>query len=506
MKIRILASSDIHGYIMPYQYSDLKPCNHGFWKLKETISEYENEYTIKIDNGDILEGSPILTYYYNHERDNGHIMADMLNEASYDYINVGNHDFNYGVSNLQNYIKASKAKCILGNIKYNGEYIGCEYIIHRFDDTHAIAIIGVCTHYITNWEKPENLVGLEIEEAFDYVQKTVKRIKDKEDVQGIVVVYHGGFEKDLDTGVPTEVLTGENEGYRMCDELDGVDLIVSGHQHRSIAQECCGVYVTQTAYRAGELAVIDWDLDSHEISGSIIPSTMDVKGELLESIDELEKKTQVWLDEKLGEVMNYDLRVNDRFKARLHKHPVVSFLNQVQLDATGAMLSGNALFNEAVGFNKEITMRDIVSTYVYPNTTVVLEVSGKVLKEYLEQNAKYFAIANDEIVVNPVFISPKPQHFNYDMVDGVDYTIKVSNPEGQRIVELKVGDRSVEDDDIFSLAINNYRASGGGNFMMFKDCKIVKEIQVDMVTLIGEYLQKNPKLYVNHKDNIKVIK
>lgn len=506
MKIRILASSDIHGYVMPYQYSDLKPCNHGFWKLKETIREYVNEYTIKIDNGDILEGSPILTYYYNHDRNKNNVMAELLNEANYDYINVGNHDFNYGINNLQNYINSSKAKCILGNIKYNGEYIGCEYTIHRFDKTHAIAIIGVCTHYITNWEKPENLVGLEITEAFEYVKETVKHIKEKENVQGIVVVYHGGFEKDLDTGVATEVLTTENEGYRMCEEIEGVDLIISGHQHRSIAQNCCGVYVTQTAYRAKELAVIDWDLDNHEIAGLLVSSDKEVSGELLGSVDELEKKTQVWLDEKLGEVMNCDLKVYDSFEARLHKHPVVSFLNQVQLEASNAMLSGNALFNEAVGFNKEITMRDIVSTYVYPNTTVVLEITGKVLKEYLEQNAKYFALSNDKIVVNPVFESPKPQHFNYDMVDGVDYTIKVSNPEGQRIVELKVGDRNVEDEDVFTLAVNNYRASGGGNFMMLKGCKVVKEIQVDMVTLIGEYLQRNPKLYVDHKDNIKVIK
>ena len=37
MKIRILATSDVHGMVMPYRYSDLKPCNHGFLKLEGVI-------------------------------------------------------------------------------------------------------------------------------------------------------------------------------------------------------------------------------------------------------------------------------------------------------------------------------------------------------------------------------------------------------------------------------------------------------------------------------------
>ena len=61
MKIRILATSDVHGMVMPYRYSDLKPCNHGFLKLEGVIRKYRNEHTILIDNGDILEGSPLLS-------------------------------------------------------------------------------------------------------------------------------------------------------------------------------------------------------------------------------------------------------------------------------------------------------------------------------------------------------------------------------------------------------------------------------------------------------------
>ena len=151
-------------------------------------------------------------------------------------------------------------------------------------------------------------------------------------------------------------------------------------------------------------------------------------------------------------------------------------------------------------------MRDIVSTYIYPNTIVVYEVNGRILKEYLEKSAEYFTVKDEKIDVDESYIYPKPQHYNYDMVDGIDYTIKVSNPKGHRITEIKYHGKSVEDEDIFTLALSNYRSGGGGNFFMFKGCKKVKDIQTDMVTLISEYLLREKKVTLNHYENIKVIK
>ena len=506
MKIRLLASSDVHGFVMPYRYSDLKPCNHGFLKLKATMDHYYQENTLRIDNGDILEGSPYLAYYYrNRDKYPRNPMIDVINYGEYDYYNTGNHDFNYGPANLMDFITNIKAKSLCGNVKYNGKVLGREYTIHEFDKDHKIALIGVVTHYIKNWEKPVNLIGIEVEDAFEYVKKTVAKIKANEDVKGIVVVYHGGFERDLETGVPTEDLTGENQAYQMCQEIPEIDVIISGHQHRSFATKVLGKSVTQTRHEGAEIAVIDWDLDSHEITEKVVVCDAEPSLELTEKFMDIENGTEKWLDIPLGKIVDADLEVKDEFEARLHKHPVITFINKVQMAASGSMLSGNALFNGAVGFRKEITMRDIVSTYVYPNTVVVFEVTGKVLKAYLEKNAEYFDVVDNEIGVTHSFVYPKPQHYNYDMVDGIDYVIKVSNPVGERIIEMKYNGKDIKEDDVFTLSLSNYRAAGGGNFFMFKDCKRVLEIQEDMVTLMSNYLIDEKEVYLNHKENIKVI-
>ena len=220
----------------------------------------------------------------------------------------------------------------------------------------------------------------------------------------------------------------------------------------------------------------------------------------------LEMQTQNWLDQPLGEIRDISLLITDGFVARLHKHPLVSFINQVQKETTGAQLSATALFNNASGFNHSITMRDLVSTYVYPNTLVVKKMSGKDLKLMIELCANYFEIEKDEIVVSKEYTYPKIQHFNYDMIDGIDYTLKVSNPKGSRCTSCTYLGKEIENDDVFTIAMNNYRAVGGGDFEMVARSETILDTNRDMVEILAEYIQSNSPVTVNHNENIHVIK
>ena len=150
-------------------------------------------------------------------------------------------------------------------------------------------------------------------------------------------------------------------------------------------------------------------------------------------------------------------------------------------------------------------MRDLVSTYVFPNTSVIKTITGKILKEYLEKCAEYFDVQNNQIIVSKSFLEPKPMKYNYDMVDGVEYTIKASNPIGQRIISLTRNGVPVKDDDKFTLCVNNYRASGGGNFNMIKNAPTVKEISTSMVEQLANYITYHKVIDFEPVNNIKVI-
>ena len=131
--------------------------------------------------------------------------------------------------------------------------------------------------------------------------------------------------------------------------------------------------------------------------------------------------------------------------------------------------------------------------------------NGQTLRLYLEQCADYFMVKDNQIVVNPMFDEPKPQHFNYDMLDGIDYTLRISKPLGSRVVSLTYKGQDIRDTDVFSVAMNNYRASGGGNFHMIPPCKTLLEIQTDMTDILADYILDKKIVTITHHDNIKVI-
>lgn len=505
-QLKLIVTTDIHGNLYPTNYTSLDNVeNFGLSRIATAIKEIRKDHknVLLLDNGDSFQGTPLLTYALKFKQDLANPIAQAFNLLKYDYINLGNHDFNYGEAQFLKYINDAEATLLTSNVIHNGTPVGSSQIIDV--EGKKIALIGVLTHYIPNWEQPEHIINFEFKDAYETLKSEVERLKDSVDF--VIGMYHGGLEKDPKTGVDTERQTGENQGYRMCD-IDGLDILLTGHQHRSLVEKINGTVVTQSTLKGEEFITVDLNLDNGEIHAELHQSAAyEPDQEFLSHFDELQATTQTWLDENIGFLKDGPILIEDEFEARLQKHPLVSLVNQVQIDRAKSQLASSALFNGVVGFNQNITMRDLVTTYLYPNTAVLKKISGKALREYLEFSAYYFALNEDgEIIYSPEFDLPKPQHYNYDMIDGVDYTIKVSNPRGSRIVELQYEGKDVQDDDFFTLAVNNYRAMGGGNYAMVAQAETLQEIQEDMQDTIMQYFLDNPEVIIDHKDNIKVIK
>jgi 2',3'-cyclic-nucleotide 2'-phosphodiesterase/3'-nucleotidase len=176
------------------------------------------------------------------------------------------------------------------------------------------------------------------------------------------------------------------------------------------------------------------------------------------------------------------------------------------MEATGAELSATPLFNNASGFLTEVTMRELVNTYRFDNSLVVKKISGKTLRDYLEKTARFWSIDNDRIVINPQYLRPKEKLYFYDMVDGCEYTIKVSNDPGSRITSLTVLGEDVTDDMEFTICINSFRAAGGGNYEMLKQAPTVAEIHTSLVELIALWIMEHQVIDFEPVDNITVIK
>ncbi|RKQ30914.1 bifunctional metallophosphatase/5'-nucleotidase [Oceanobacillus halophilus] len=516
--ITVLYTSDVHGNAMPVIYGTNEPADLGLAKYATAVKQIRenNEHVLVIDNGDLIQGTPLMTHYVKEHNRRENPMIAIMNKINIDAGVIGNHEFNFGKKVLTDAVQQSNYPWLAANIldkETKTPYFGPPYMMKTLSNGIKVAIVGVTTHYIPNWESPNHIEGLQFADAFTSLQKWVPYIRETENPDVLIVSYHGGLERDIETGEPTENLTGENQGYQMCEEIEGIDILLTGHQHRKLVSEINNVLVIQPGNNClnyGEVQISlekeksKWNL-THKVGHLHSLDNTDSDTEILDYMKDVEDSTQKWLDQPTGYIKG-DMTIKDPFKARLKKHPFIQLIQEVQMNASGVDISVTSLLNnESTGFNSVVTMRDIVSNYMYPNTLVVLELTGKDIKAALEKSAAYFILdPNGELNVNPSYITPKPQHYNYDMWEGINYTINVRQPIGSRVESIFYHGEPLKDEASYHVVLNNYRASGGGNYDMFKNKPIVKEIQKDAVELIREYFEKHQTVHATVIDNFVV--
>ena len=108
-KLTIYFTSDLHGYIYPTDYRSRDERDIGLFKCASRFEKDGN--TLVIDGGDLLQGSPLGAFCHDTIGD-GRAFAEIMNRCGYDYVTLGNHDFNFGMDYLGSYLGDLKARCV----------------------------------------------------------------------------------------------------------------------------------------------------------------------------------------------------------------------------------------------------------------------------------------------------------------------------------------------------------------------------------------------------------
>ena len=471
-KLTVYFTSDVHGFLFPTDYATRCPKPMGV--LGEIAQFHKDENTLILDGGDTLQGSP-LTYYY-HLQQGPCPLARALNEGGYDFVTLGNHDFNYGPQALGDYLRALKAKCLCANVEAPGLPIA-PWAIRTMANGLRVGIVGIVTNWVNRWENPANLVGICVKEPLAAARAALAAMKTQVDFT--ICLYHGGYVKDLVTGRSLSD-SDENIACKICEELD-FDLMLMGHQHLAVAEASWhGVHMVQTPANATHFAKIEVS-DEGTIHSQLIPAAVVDCSAYEKEYNAVES----WLDRPIGS-LDRPLLPSDKVDMALHGSPIADFFNQVQLEASGADLSVTCLANDIRGFSQQVTVRDVVATYVYPNTLTVLEVDERALRAALERCASYL---NEDLTIARDFLEPKVAHYNYDFFSGIEYTFDLSKPVGSRVVRLTREGKPLR--GTYRLAMNSYRATGVGGYDIYAQCKRVREIQKEISEMIlDQFVQK----------------
>ena len=149
--LSIRFTSDTHGYLYPTNYADRQERAMGLMALAADFPHDGN--TLILDGGDTIQGSPLTNFFHRLPEEERrrcladgtygrHPIAAMMNLAGYQFVTLGNHDFNYGVKCLADYLNELNAQCLCSNIPdRDGMLPIAPYAIHQLKNVLRTGLI-----------------------------------------------------------------------------------------------------------------------------------------------------------------------------------------------------------------------------------------------------------------------------------------------------------------------------------------------------------------------------
>ena len=354
--ITIMATTDLHGNILPKDYYTGKPDARGLAKAATLIkrARQENPNLLLLDSGDTIQGTP-LEYYHNRKNNQPpDPMMLVMNALHYDAMAVGNHEYNFGLQVIEKARREAQFPWLSANTYDKGttKTHFQPYIVKEIAGVR-IGVLGLTTPGIPNWDNAQNYEGLEFHEPVSEAKKWVKVLRDQEHVDVVVIAMHMGLEEDLNTGVinPGQV-ENENEALAIARQVPNVDVILMGHTHRDVPSLVVnGVLLTQADYWGKHVARVDlylergrnvaWQMVARAARTIATDDRVEPDAEALKLCDAYDRETEAWLGRVIGESAS-DLYALD---AHLHDTAILDLVQHVQLEAGKADVSMVASFN-----------------------------------------------------------------------------------------------------------------------------------------------------------------
>lgn len=526
--LRILETTDLHSNMMDFDYyKDTPTEKFGLVRTASLINAARGEVknSVLVDNGDLIQGSPLGDYMAAKGLKKGeiHPVYKAMNTLDYTVGNLGNHEFNYGLKYLHDALAGAKFPYVNANIidVKTQKPLFTPYLIKKTEvvdqdgkkQTLKIGYIGFVPPQIMTWDKA-NLSGkVTVNDITETARKYVPEMREK-GADLVVVVAHSGLSAD-----PYQAMA-ENSVYYLS-EVPGVDAILFGHAHAVFPGKdfasikgadiekgtLNGVPSMMPGMWGDHLGVVDLVLNNDVGSWKVTQS----KAEARPIYDAAAKKSLAAEDKKLVDVLKHAHNATREFVSKpigksadnmysflalVQDDPTVQVVNMAQKAyaehfvqgdpdlAKLPVLSAAAPFkvggrkNDPASYVEvekgQLTFRNAADLYLYPNTLVVVKATGQEVKEWLECSAGQFNQIDPR--------SSKPQSlinwdgfrtYNFDVIDGVNYQIDVTqpakydgecqtiNPQAERIKNLTFNGKAIDPSATFLVVTNNYRAYGG---------------------------------------------
>jgi 5'-nucleotidase len=513
VELRILAINDFHGYLQPPAggIAIADPADRtkkivvpagGSERMATLVKELRQGHkdTIFVAAGDLIGASPFLSAMFHDEP-----TIESLSMMGLAISSVGNHEFDEGKEELlrmQNggchpvdtclgphpflgakfhYLAASTIE------KSNGKTVFPPYEIREFEGI-PVAFIGLTLKGTPNIISPASAAGLEFRDEAETVNALIPDLKAR-GVEAIVVLIHEGGEPIGDYNECPGISGPIVEIVKKFDRA--VDVVVSGHTHRAYVCEIDGRLVTSGDKYGTLVTAIDLKLD---------PKTRDVLSARADNTI-VRIATLAKDPEQTALIVSYDRlaapianRPAGSVSATLSRVPNAAgesvlgdIIADAQLAATRSTESGGAViaFTNPGGVRADITRRedgavtyaDIFSSQPFRNQLVTLTLTGKQIKDMLEQQWQ----------------DPKRPRI-LQVSHGFFYAWNAGKGDGERIVagKMALNGQPIDPDADYRVTVNNFLALGGDGFTALKQGTAAQFGVYDVDALHGYFRANSP--------------
>ena len=486
LRIKVLATSDIHGCFFPYNFIERKEMKGSLARASHYVKEQRKEFgqnLILLDNGDILQGQPTCYYcnYVNPKMPNA--AATAINYMKYDAQAMGNHDIETGHAVYDKWISEVKCPMLGANVvdKVTGKPYLKPYIVLERENV-KIAVLGLLTPAIPNWLHESLWSGLHFEEMVECSKRWVKHIKEVDNPDVIVGLFHSGWNGGIST-----LHYNEDATESVAKNVDGFDIIFFGHDHNKreaiikspsgkdvlcLDPSCNAMYIADATI---DITLEDGKVKNKQIEGLIADiSDTPIDQDFVHCMKAVEDSVRQYTGRKIG-TFTKTISTSDCF---FGSSPFNDFIHEIQLNVTGAEISFNAPLTFESRINEgDVFMSDMFKLYRYENQMYVMKMRGKEVRKHLEMSYDQWVNTMTSPDDHIMLLSEKTQYdrqkcgfknltFNFDSAAGIDYVVDVTKPNGQKvkILQMSNGEPFVED-KWYRVVMNSYRGNGGGELL-----------------------------------------
>lgn len=487
VKIKLIQTTDVHGNFFPYNFITRSPWKGSMARVASAVDSIRatagKENVVLLDNGDILQGQPTVYYYNFIDTVTPHIASRIYDFLEYDAATIGNHDVETGHPVYDRWIAQTSVPVLGANVldEATGEpYLTPYYIIER--QGIRIAVLGLLTPAIPAW-LPRNLwSGLKFEDMEQCAEKWIKIIREKENPDLIVGLFHSGHEYTRRTGD-----FHENASLQIAKTIPGFDIVFMGHDHQRFNKivgnsEGDSVVVINPANNANAISVVDVTFEKDK-SGKVAKKHISAN---LVDIEDIAPSSRYMAEfqkdyDKVDEFVSRQIGVAtgdfSSHEAFFGPSAFIDLVHKLQLDITGADISFAApLSFDATIKEGPVRVSDMFNLYKYENLLYTMSMSGKEIKDYLEESYSIWiqnpSVDQKHLLLfssknpSPADLSFKYPSYNFDSAAGIRYTVDVTKPKGERVSILSMADGTpFSSDKTYKVAVNSYRGNGGGDLM-----------------------------------------